>query len=158
MKAMTNCIIQSMMKFLIITNRCLSSSVCLCTCLFICCCFCLCAQADVMATVAQSAEQGTAGVVIWGDHLTEKTKTDCLEIKSYIDNFLGPLVKNLTAITQTCSQKFCSSHGRCTFHLSPSVYAKALSRGVLQDMINQWRFVSCKCYNGWSGEDCGRQG
>jgi len=71
-----------------------------------------------MATVAQSAEQGTAGIVIWGDHLTEKTKTDCLEIKSYIDNFLGPLVKNLTAITQTCSQKFCNSHGRCTFELN----------------------------------------
>ncbi|XP_020614973.1 hyaluronidase-1-like [Orbicella faveolata] len=114
-------------------------------------------EADVMATVAQSAEQGTAGIVIWGDHLTEKTKTDCLEIKSYIDNFLGPLVKNLTAITQTCSQKFCNSHGRCTFELNPSVYAKALSQGVVQDLTDQWKFVSCKCYNGWSGEDCSHQ-
>lgn len=115
------------------------------------------AQADVIATVAQSAEQGTAGIVIWGDHLTERTKTDCLEIKSYIDNFLGPLVKNLTAMTQTCSQKFCNSHGRCTFQLNPSVYAKALSQGVAQDLSDKWKFVSCKCYNGWSGTDCSRQ-
>ena len=103
-----------------------------------------------MATVAQSAEQGTAGIVIWGDHLTEKTKTDCLEIKSYIDNFLGPLVKNLTAITQTCSQKFCNSHGRCTFELNPSVYAKALSQGVVQDLTDQWKSIAelhriCTC-------------
>lgn len=133
-------------------NRCLSSSVYL----FICCCVCLCPQADVMATVAQSAEQGTAGIVIWGDHLTEKTKTDCLEIKSYIDNFLGPLVKNLTSITQTCSQKFCNSHGRCTFQLNPSVYAKASSQRVVQDMTDQWKFESCKCYNGWSGAYCSR--
>lgn len=118
---------------------------------------CLFAQADVIATVAQSAEQGTAGIVIWGDHLTERTKTDCLEIKSYIDNFLGPLVKNLTAMTQTCSQKFCNSHGRCTFQLNPSVYAKALSQGVAQDLSDKWKFVSCKCYNGWSGADCSRQ-
>ena len=115
------------------------------------------AQADVMATVAQSAEQGTAGIVIWGDHLTEKTKTDCLEIKSYIDNFLGPLVKNLTAITQTCSQKFCNSHGRCTFQLNPSVYARVLNQGVVLDLTDQWKFVSCKCYNGWSGGDCSHQ-
>ncbi|KAJ7353897.1 hypothetical protein OS493_031604 [Desmophyllum pertusum] len=86
-------------------------------------------EADTMATIAQSAEQGTAGVVIWGDHLTENTKTDCLEIQSYMDNFLGPLVKNLTTITQTCSQEFCHSHGRCTFKLNPAVYDKALSQG-----------------------------
>ena len=110
-----------------------------------------------MATVAQSAELGTVGIVIWGDHLTERTKTDCLEIKSYIDNFLGPLVKNLTAITQSCSQKFCNSHGRCTFQLNPSVYAKALSQGVAQELSDQWKFVSCKCYNGWSGADCSHQ-
>ena len=46
-----------------------------------------------MSTILQSAEQGTAGVVIWGDHHSEATKPDCIEIKNYIDNFLGPLVK-----------------------------------------------------------------
>ena len=110
-----------------------------------------------MATIAQSAEQGTAGVVIWGDHLTENTKTDCLEIQSYMDNFLGPLVKNLTTITQTCSQEFCHSHGRCTFKLNPAVYDKALSQGVAQDLTDKWKFVSCNCYNGWSGVDCSHQ-
>ena len=114
-------------------------------------------QADVLATVGQSAEQGAAGVVIWGDKLTEKTKTDCLEIKTYIDNFLGPLVKNLTTITQTCSQEFCNSHGRCTFQLNPAVYVKASSLGLSQDLTDQWKFQSCKCYNGWSGADCGHQ-
>ena len=48
-----------------------------------------------MSTIVQSAEQGTAGVVIWGDHHSEATKTDCTEIKNYIDNFLGPLVKSM---------------------------------------------------------------
>ena len=47
-----------------------------------------------MSTILQSAEQGTAGVVIWGDHHSEATKPDCIEIKNYIDNFLGPLVKS----------------------------------------------------------------
>ena len=113
-------------------------------------------QADVLATIGQSAEQGVAGVVIWGDKLTEKTKTDCLEIQTYIDNFLGPLVKNLTTITQTCSREFCNSHGRCTFQLNPAVYVKASSQGFIQD-LTQWKFQSCKCYNGWSGADCGHQ-
>ena len=107
--------------------------------------------------MAQSAEQGTAGIVIWGDHLTERTKTDCLEIKSYIDNFLGPLVKNISTIAQTCSEDFCYSHGRCTFQLDHSVYAKALTQGVVQDMTGKWKFVSCKCYSGWSGTDCSHQ-
>ncbi|XP_078376312.1 hyaluronidase-1-like isoform X1 [Oculina patagonica] len=114
-------------------------------------------EADVIATVAQSAEQGTAGIVIWGDHFTERTKTDCLEVKSYIDNFLGPLVKNISTITQTCSQKFCSLHGRCAFQLDPTVYTKVLNQGIMQDLTEKWKFVSCKCYNGWSGTDCNHQ-
>ena len=74
-----------------------------------------------------------------------------------MDNFLGPLVKNVSKITQTCSDEFCKSHGRCTFQLDPFVYSKAVSEGVADDLTDKWKFVSCKCYNGWSGADCNRQ-
>lgn len=114
-------------------------------------------QADVVATVSQSAEQGVAGVVMWGDHLTEMTKTDCLEIQTYIDNFLGPVVKNLTTITQTCSQEFCNSHGRCTFQLTPTADIHSTYHGFALDLTDQWKFQSCKCYNGWSGANCDHQ-
>lgn len=114
-------------------------------------------EADVVATVSQSAEQGVAGVVMWGDHLTEMTKTDCLEIQTYIDNFLGPVVKNLTIITQTCSQEFCNSHGRCTFQLTPTADIHSTYHGFGLDLTDQWKFQSCKCYNGWSGANCDHQ-
>ena len=120
-------------------------------------CFCSIKQADIIATVAQSAEQGAAGIVIWGDHFSEHTEIDCVQVKTYIDNFLGPLVKNLTSITENCSQKFCNSHGRCKFQLNPLVYFKALDLGVVQDFTDQWKFFSCGCYNGWSGNNCSHQ-
>ena len=108
-----------------------------------------------MSTILQSAEQGTAGVVIWGDHHSEATKTDCIEIKNYIDNFLGPLVKSITAIAQNCSQEFCNLHGRCKFQLNPDLYFKASSLEVnLHFLSDQWKFLSCRCHSGWSGEDC----
>ena len=96
-----------------------------------------------------------AGIVIWGDHFSEQTRTDCLQVKTYIDNFLGPLVKNLTAISLDCSKQFCNSHGRCNFQLTPDVYVKALNLGAPQDLSDKWKFLSCNCYNGWSGNDCG---
>ena len=108
-----------------------------------------------MSTILQSAEQGTAGVVIWGDHHSEATKTDCTEIKNYIDNFLGPLVKSITTIAQNCSQEFCNLHGRCKFQLNPDLYYKASSLEVNLDFLSdQWKFLSCRCYSGWSGDDC----
>ncbi|XP_068670719.1 hyaluronidase-1-like [Montipora capricornis] len=110
--------------------------------------------ADIIATIVQSAEQGAAGVVLWGDHLSEKTKTDCIEIKTYIDNFLGPLVKNLTVVTQECSARFCSSHGRCKFQWNFVEYLQALSLGLARDLTHEWTFMSCNCYNGWGGKNC----
>ena len=114
-------------------------------------------QADLIATVGQSAEQGATGIVIWGDHLSERTRIDCVEVKTYIDNFLGPFVKNLTSITQTCSAKFCNLHGRCKFQLNPVLYHKASNLGLARGFTDQWKFLSCVCYNGWSGEDCSHQ-
>ena len=111
-------------------------------------------QADIIATIVQSAEQGAAGVVLWGDHLSEKTKTDCIEIKTYIDNFLGPLVKSLTVVTQECSARFCSSHGRCKFRWNFVEYLQALSLGLARDLTHEWTFMSCNCYNGWGGKNC----
>ena len=111
-------------------------------------------QADIIATIVQSAEQGAAGVVLWGDHLSEKTKTDCIEMKTYIDNFLGPLVKNLTVVTGECSAQFCSSHGRCKFQWNFVEYLQALSLGLARDLTHEWTFMSCNCYNGWGGKNC----
>ena len=110
-----------------------------------------------MATVAQSAEYGTAGVVIWGDHLSARTRIDCLELQTFIDEFLGPLVRNVTEIAQDCSAKFCNWHGRCNFQLEPAVYAEPLELGLAQDLTDKWKFVRCNCYRGWSGASCDKQ-
>ena len=52
-----------------------------------------CWQANIMFTIVQSAEQGTAGVVILGDHHSQDTKTDCIEINNYMNNFWDLLLK-----------------------------------------------------------------
>ena len=108
-----------------------------------------------MATVVQSAEEGVPGIVIWGDHLSDKTKIACTELKTYVDKYLGPIVKNLTSITQACSAQFCSSHGRCRFKWNSVEHQKAMYLQHSLDLTEQWKFLGCRCYNKWRSKNCG---
>lgn len=110
---------------------------------------------DVIATVVQSAEEGVPGIVIWGDHLSDKTKIACTELKTYVDKYLGPIVKNLTSITQACSAQFCSSHGRCRFKWNSVEHQKATYLQHSLDLTEQWKFLGCRCYNKWRSKNCG---
>ena len=96
-----------------------------------------------MASLGQSAELGCAGVIIWGDHLDTTTKTSCIELKTYIDELAGPLVRKFTEIAQRCSADFCNLHGSCVFHLNSVILVP-----------DQWKFVKCDCYNEWHGQHC----
>lgn len=110
---------------------------------------------DIIATVVQSAEEGVPGIVIWGDHLSDETKIACTELKTYVDNYLGLVVKNLTTITQACSAQFCSSHGRCRFKWNSVEHQKAMYLQHSLHLTEQWKFLGCRCYNKWSSKNCG---
>ena len=115
----------------------------------------LLSQEDIIATVVQSAEEGVPGIVIWGDNLSDETKIACTELKTYVDNYLGLVVKNLTTITQACSAQFCSSHGRCRFKWNSVEHQKAMYLQHSLHLTEQWKFLGCRCYNKWSSKNCG---
>ena len=97
-------------------------------------------RANIMSTIVQSAEQGTAGVVIWGDHHSQDTKTDCIEIKNYMNNFLGPCR----------STKLQSGVLQFAWKVQISVkswfmFQSFKSKVNLDFLSDRWKFWSCRC-------------
>lgn len=127
-------------------------------------------------TIGESAALGSAGVVLWGDHAYSKSQATCDAIKSYIDQTLGPYLVNVTSAAALCSQTICSSHGRCQrrklnsgayLHLDPAAWKvvshKKPEGGRSYRVLGQLRehevvfmksMFACKCYPGWTGENC----
>ena len=70
-------------------------------------------QADLNNTIQQSADAGLAGIALWGASASFRTKAQCEATRDYIDNTLGPMVKNITMFALNCSASVCYSHGRC---------------------------------------------
>ncbi|XP_023143201.2 hyaluronidase-1 [Amphiprion ocellaris] len=135
-------------------------------------------QEHLVYTIGESAALGSAGVVLWGDHLLSKTQATCEAVKSYIDESLGPYLVNVTSAAVLCSQTLCSSKGRCQrrnpnsrayLHLDPAAWKIVSEKTplggknyrVLGQMWTQnvklMKFdFECKCYPGWGGESCSK--
>nr|DBA18364.1 TPA: hypothetical protein GDO54_016617 [Pyxicephalus adspersus] len=137
----------------------------------------LLSQEDLVSTIGESAAQGVAGVIFWGDAEYTKNKETCQKIKSYLDGDLSQYIVNVTTAASLCSQELCSGNGRCLrkenitdafLHLNPANFRimKATSRsnasipiwaegrlspGDIALLKSQFR---CQCYIGWHGASC----
>ncbi|WAR14695.1 HYAL1-like protein, partial [Mya arenaria] len=70
-------------------------------------------SADLNNTLRQSAEAGFSGVALWDSSESFKTRTECEATKAYLDNQLGPYIRELSKDALECSRNICSGHGRC---------------------------------------------
>ncbi|KAM4613909.1 hyaluronidase-1 [Polymixia lowei] len=133
-------------------------------------------QEHLVYTIGESAALGSAGVVLWGDNTFAKSQATCDAVKAYIDETLGHYLVNVTSAATLCSQKVCSSRGRCQrrfpnsrayLHLDPAVWKvtseKKAEGGQSYTVLGQIRphqvmkmksQFQCKCYPGWTGETC----
>ncbi|XP_055485717.1 hyaluronidase-1 [Psammomys obesus] len=128
-------------------------------------------------TLGESAAQGAAGAVLWMKSEKTKTKESCQAVKEYVDSTLGPFVVNVTRAALLCSRALCSSHGRCVRHpsypetlltLNPASFSIQLThdgrlpsfkgRLSLEDQAQMARKFQCRCYRGWNGKWCQKQG
>lgn len=113
---------------------------------------------DLVATVGQSADLGTAGIVFWADGRGDRSRELCLELKHYIKTTLGPYVLSVSRSAQECSKKHCSGNGRCFI---PTDYYLSVQKesGMTGFLGLNWEasavHFKCQCYTGWSGNSCG---
>ncbi|XP_073447750.1 hyaluronidase-2-like isoform X2 [Aquarana catesbeiana] len=68
---------------------------------------------DLISTLGESAAQGAAGVIFWGDAEYAKNKETCQNMTSYLDGDLGQYIVNVTTAASLCSQTLCGGNGRC---------------------------------------------
>uniref|UniRef100_UPI00358E4628 hyaluronidase-4-like n=1 Tax=Myxine glutinosa TaxID=7769 RepID=UPI00358E4628 len=125
---------------------------------------------DLVHTIGESASQGVAGVILWGDAAYTQSEAKCRALKKYIDVFLGPYVLNVTSAAKRCSLLLCSGNGRCArrhfdsaehLHLDPLAYHLAghqleMAEPSLakQSELKFQEAFACRCYHGWSGHHC----
>uniref|UniRef100_A0A8C5W639 Hyaluronidase n=1 Tax=Leptobrachium leishanense TaxID=445787 RepID=A0A8C5W639_9ANUR len=136
-------------------------------------------QTDLISTIGESAAQGAAGAIFWGDAEYTKSAETCQKIKTYLDEDLGRYIVNVTTAAELCSKTLCSGNGRCLrkdnhtdafLHLNPAsfrilsaplgshastvpLWAEGqLSSEDVQALRLQFR---CQCYVDWYGGSCG---
>ncbi|NWS21120.1 HYAL1 protein, partial [Pachyramphus minor] len=133
-------------------------------------------QEDLMNTIGESAAQGAAGIILWGNLDYSASKEMCLRLKDYVEGPLGHYVVNVTASADLCSRSLCFGHGRCVrqenkqgfLHLDPFRFTIDLHAGkpwlVAQslasgdDVFQLEKEFSCQCYDEWQGPRCDIQG
>ncbi|CAH6777747.1 Hyal1 [Phodopus roborovskii] len=128
-------------------------------------------------SIGESAAQGAAGVVVWVSSGNTTTKESCQTIKEYMDSTLGPFILNVTSAAVLCSEALCSGHGRCArrpsypealLTLDPASFSIQLThdgrspslKGTLslKDQAQMAVKFKCRCYGGWYGKRCEKQG
>lgn len=121
-------------------------------------------KTDLEHTLGESASLGAAGVVLWGEMKFAKSKQQCILLREYIHNILGPFIQTLRANTLRCSLQRCRSHGRCArrrpnsghWLSSASISQTPDDTDSAGSKYFQRHFV-CQCYLGWSGAQCQRR-
>ncbi|XP_075704017.1 hyaluronidase-2-like [Rhinoderma darwinii] len=137
-------------------------------------------QMDLVSTIGESAAQGAAGVIFWGDVEYAKNKSSCMILKSYLKESLGEYIVNVTTAAELCSRFLCSGNGRCLrqdnrtdgfLHLSTESFRIVHAAGDVNTSAPIWaegqlseedeRYLGahfrCQCYRDWYGDSCGIQ-
>ncbi|XP_028266371.1 hyaluronidase-3 [Parambassis ranga] len=114
---------------------------------------------DLEHTLGESASLGAAGVVLWGELKFAKSKHQCILLKDYVQNVLGPFVQSLRSVTQRCSIQLCHGNGRCARRRSSSGHMLTLISDLneidlLTDGTSFRSHFTCQCYPGWAGQEC----
>lgn len=137
-------------------------------------------QMDLISTIGESAAQGAAGVIFWGDAEYAKNAESCLKVKSYLEESFGEYIVNVTTAAELCSNFLCSKNGRCLrqdnktnsfLHLNPASFRIVHAQKDVNASTPIWaegrlseedkRYLSsnfhCQCYMDWYGDRCGTQ-
>ncbi|KAF7209438.1 hyaluronidase-3 isoform X1 [Nothobranchius furzeri] len=123
-------------------------------------------KTDLEHTLGESASLGAAGVVLWGEMKFAKSKQQCILLKNYIHNTLGPFVQSLRSNTQSCSVQRCHSNGRCIRRRAGAGHWLSLASAPSSDPFEGdgstsskyfHRYFLCQCYSGWTGPECCRK-
>ena len=64
-------------------------------------------------TIGEAMESGAAGVSLWDSSSNIQNEKQCKSLHKYLNNVLGPYVKNVLEWSANCSQNLCGGHGRC---------------------------------------------
>ncbi|XP_073447558.1 hyaluronidase-2-like [Aquarana catesbeiana] len=137
----------------------------------------LLSQMDLISTIGESAAQGAAGVIFWGDTGYGMNEETCLKITSFLEEDLGQYIVNVTTAASLCSQVLCGGNGRCLrkrlisnvfLHLNPanfrivrappgsnaSVPMWAEGRLSSEDVDFLHEHFQCQCYLDSPGNTC----
>lgn len=112
-------------------------------------------QDDLVSTIGQSLDAGMDGVILWDRSQNFKSRTDCQNVKDYLQSSLGPLVKKLTEFAEKCGAALCNGHGKCVRNswMKSTGLQLFLARNV-QLHVQDFENYKCKCYIGWLGAHC----
>ncbi|KAM5148027.1 hyaluronidase-2-like [Mantella aurantiaca] len=140
----------------------------------------LLSQMDLISTIGESAAQGAAGVILWGDAEYAKNKETCHNMKSFLDEELGRYIVNVTTAASLCSQALCGGNGRCLrkenitdafLHLNPASFRIVRASPGSNASVPMWAEgqlssedisllqsqFQCQCYLDSPGGACGFQ-
>ncbi|XP_063797468.1 hyaluronidase-2-like [Pseudophryne corroboree] len=140
----------------------------------------LLSELDLISTIGESAAQGAAGAIFWGDAEYSRNRDTCKKIKNYVDEDLGRYIVNVTTAAQHCSQTLCSGNGRCLrqenntdafLHLNPANFRIvrrptgsstplplwADGRLSTEDVLLLRSQFRCQCYVNWYGGSCAKE-
>ncbi|XP_075430296.1 hyaluronidase-2 isoform X2 [Ascaphus truei] len=131
-------------------------------------------QMDLISTIGESAAQGAAGAIFWGDAEYTKSKDTCQVIRTYLEEDLGRYIVNVTTAAELCSHTLCGGNGRCLrrgnntdayLHLNPASFRiergadglRAQGQLSAEDARALRLQFRCQCYVDWFGTSCGTQ-
>ncbi|XP_029361413.1 hyaluronidase-3 [Echeneis naucrates] len=117
-------------------------------------------ETDLLHTLGESASLGAAGVVLWGELKFAKSKHQCILLRDYIHNILGPFLRSLRSDTHHCSHQLCHSNGRCIRRHPSSGHMVCSGPAQTSDPQHAsggrpfHSHFKCQCYPGWTGQEC----
>ncbi|XP_075039960.1 hyaluronidase-2-like isoform X2 [Mixophyes fleayi] len=134
----------------------------------------LLSQVDLISTIGESAAQGAAGAIFWGDADYTKNRDTCQKIKTYLEEDLGKYIVNVTTAAELCGQTLCSGNGRCLrqenntdafLHLNPANFRIVRGPNSTVPLWAEGRLSTedihllrlqfrCQCYVDWYGGSC----